>query len=62
MTLDISKKNVKFYDYEFVKEDSIRKKTGQNLQYFSDSDQSLVRKTNSYDNKSYFSSGYDYAG
>lgn len=60
MTLDISKKNVKFYDYEFVKEDSIRKKTGQNLQYFSDSDQSLVRKTNSYDNKSYFSSGYDY--
>ena len=60
MALDISKNFVKFYDYEFAKEDSIRKKTGKNLQYFSDSDQSLVRKINSFDNKSYFSSGYDY--
>jgi len=60
MALDISKNFVKFYDYEFVKEDSIRKKTGENLQYFSDSDQSIIRKTNSFENSSYFSLGYDY--
>lgn len=60
MALDITKDHVKFYDYEFIKEDSIRKKTGKNLQYFSDSDQSLMRKTNSFNNNSYFSSGYDY--
>lgn len=60
MALDISKNFVKFYDYEFAKEDSIRKATKQNLQYFSDSDQSLLRKKNTYENKSYFSSGYDY--
>lgn len=60
MALDIGENFVKFFDYEFARLDSIRKKTGKNPQYFSDSDQSLVRKTNSFDNKSYFSSGYDY--
>ena len=60
MALDISRDYVKFYDYEFIRKDSIRKNTGRNLQYFSDSDQALIRKTNSFNNNSYFSSGYDY--
>jgi GLPGLI family protein len=60
MALDITKNSVKFYDYEFVKEDSIKKSTCKNLQYFSDSEQHISRKINSFENKSYFSFGYDY--
>ena len=60
MALDIQKDYVKFYDSEFIKEDSLRKATGENLQYFSDSDQLLYRKANSNENVSFFSFGYDY--
>ena len=59
MALDINKDQIKFYDFEFVKLDSLRKKGG-NDQYFSDSDQNLVRKSNTYDNEMFFSRGYDY--
>lgn len=59
MALDISESVVKFYDFGFVKRDSIRK-TGKNSQYFSESDQLLLRKPNSFENKMYFSHGYDY--
>lgn len=59
MALDIDKNFVKFYDYEFVRRDSIRK-SGKNSQYFSESDQMLLRKPNSFDNKIFFSHGYDY--
>lgn len=59
MALDISESAVKFYDFGFVKRDSIRK-TGKNSQYFSESDQLLLRKPNSFENKMYFSHGYDY--
>lgn len=60
MALDIDKNFTKFYDYEHIKEDSIRKQTGKNLQYFSESEQYLIRKSNSFENKMYFSFGYDY--
>lgn len=60
MVLDINKNEVKFYDYEFLPIDSIRITTGKNLQAFSEIDQLLTRKTNTFDNKSYFVNGYDY--
>ncbi|WP_317126019.1 GLPGLI family protein, partial [Chryseobacterium sp. SC28] len=59
MALDINKDLVKFYDYEFVKQDSIRK-SGTPLQYFSPSEQLISRKRNSTENRTYISSGYDY--
>lgn len=59
MALDIDKNSVKFFDYEFVRIDSIRK-SGRNSQYFSESDQMLLRKANSFDYKMFFSHGYDY--
>lgn len=59
MALDINKDFVKFYDYEFVKQDSIRK-TGENAQYFSDSEQLMSRKRDSFENQMFFSIKYDY--
>lgn len=59
MALDINDDAVKFYDFEFVRRDSIRK-TGENSQYFSIPDQMLVRKPNSFENKMFFYRGYDY--
>lgn len=59
MALDINKDQIKFYDLEFVKGDSLRK-SGKNHQYFSDADQNLIRKINSYENNMYYSKGYDF--
>ena len=58
MALDINKDFVKFYDYEFVKQDSIRK-SGNLLQYFSPSDQIMSRKRDSFENKMFFSFGFN---
>ena len=59
MALDINKDFVKFYDYEFVKQDSIRK-SGKPLQYFSPSEQLISRKSNTAENRMYTSFGRDY--
>ena len=59
MALDINKDFVKFYDYELIANDSVRK-TGKGTQYFSPSDQLMSRKSNSNENKMYIPSGYDY--
>ncbi|MDQ8140574.1 GLPGLI family protein [Chryseobacterium sp. CFS15] len=59
MALDISDSSVKFYELGFVKNDSLRK-TGKNTQYFLKCDQLLLRKRNSFENKIFFSHGYDY--
>ncbi|MGC4128074.1 MAG: GLPGLI family protein [Bergeyella sp.] len=59
MALDINKDFVKFYDCEYITQDSIRK-TGQLLQYYSDSWQLMSRKRNSYENQMFFSHSYDY--
>lgn len=60
MVLDINKDDVKFYDYEFLPNDSIRVNTGKNLQAMTEIDQALIRNINSTDNKVFFSFGYDY--
>jgi len=60
MILDIDKNKVKFYDYEFLSVDSIRKRTGENMQTNSESDQLLIRKINSSDNKIFRTHGSDY--
>lgn len=60
MALDIQNDVVKFYDYEFAKQDSIRKETGSNIQYHSESEQSLIRKANTYENRMFFPHRYDY--
>lgn len=60
MVLDINKDLIKFYDYDFLRVDSIRKKTGNNIQTNSETDQLIVRKNNSFENKEYHSLTYDY--
>lgn len=59
MTLDINNNDVKFYDYEFIRNDSINKITKQNRQAFSEIDQLLYRKSNSNQNYSMVFEGYD---
>jgi GLPGLI family protein len=58
--LDIDKNNVKFYDYDFVKYDSISKNTGTSWTVGTTSDQLISRKFGSFENKSFYSNYYDY--
>lgn len=60
MVLDIDKDYTKFYDYDFLKNDSISKKTGQNWQTNTQSDQLILRKTNSHENKAFHDNMFDY--
>lgn len=60
MVLDVSKHFVKFYDEEYIKTDSLRKATNQNLQAYSEVDQLLAREINSHINDNMFTMGYDY--
>lgn len=53
MVLDIDKDYAKFYDYEFLKMDSISKKKGENWQTNTMSDQLILRKLNTFDNKEF---------
>lgn len=60
MVLDIDKNYTKFYDYDFLKNDSISKKTGQTWQANTQSDQLILRKANSYENKAFHDNMFDY--
>jgi len=60
MVLDIDKNYTKFYDYEFLRQDSISKKTGENWQTNTQSDQLVLRKTNSNENKAFHDNMFDY--
>jgi len=60
MVLDIDKNDTKFYDYDFLKNDSISKKTGENWQYNTQADQLILRKTNSNENKAFHDNMFDY--
>ncbi|MDO5616329.1 MAG: GLPGLI family protein [Cruoricaptor ignavus] len=60
MVLDINPDSVKFYDYEFLRIDSIRKKSGKNIQTNSETDQRIFRKRNSNENKTFHTHTYDY--
>lgn len=60
MVLEISNQDVKFYDYSFLKYDSINKKTGSNWQTNSQTQQMLIRTINSSKNTSYKDIGFDY--
>ncbi len=60
MVLDIDKNFVRFYDYEFLHVDSLRKKNGENIQVPSESDQLILRKNNSFENKWFHTKGYNY--
>ena len=60
MVLDIDKNYVKFYDYEFLQVDSLRKKNGEDIQTNSEVDQLILRRTNSSENKSFHTHTYDY--
>ncbi|ROI10229.1 GLPGLI family protein [Kaistella haifensis] len=54
MSLDINKEEVKFYDYEFVKYDSLNKRGNEySSRYSTKSDQVLVRKFNTNKNTQY---------
>ena len=60
MVLDIDKDYTKFYDYDFLRNDSISKKTGENWQTNTQSDQLILRKTNSSENKAFHDNMFDY--
>lgn len=60
MVLDIDKDYVKFYDYDFLKNDSISKKIGENWQTNTESDQLILRKANSNENKAFHDNMFDY--
>lgn len=60
MVLDIDKNYVRFYDYDFLKNDSISKKTGENWQTNTQTDQLISRKINSFENKAYHDNIFDY--
>jgi GLPGLI family protein len=60
MVLDIDSEFAKFYDYEYLRTDSLRKATKENLQAYTELDQLLSRKVNSSQNNSMFTMGYDY--
>ncbi len=60
MVLDITKKDVKFYDYPYLKFDSINRKTGSNIQTSSQTNQRIIRKLNSIENKQFLSLDFDY--
>lgn len=60
MVLDIDKEYVKFYDYKFLEMDSISKKTGENWQTNTMTDQLVLRKVNSNENKTFHDNNFDY--
>lgn len=60
MVLDVGKDEVKFYDLEFLRYDSISRKTGENWQYTSQTDQLLKRKFGSNENLNYRNNLFDY--
>lgn len=60
MVLDIDKNATKFYDEEFLIIDSLNVLNKSKLQTKSESDQLLIRKTNSCENKQYHTHTYDY--
>ena len=61
MVLDIDKNFVKFYDYKFLEMDSINKKFGGNNNRTNTmSDQLLIRKRNSNENKTFHDNNFDY--
>lgn len=60
MVLDIDKDNVKFYDYDFLKNDSISKKTGENWQMNTQTDQLILRKAKTFENKTFHDNEFDY--
>ncbi|PQA95034.1 GLPGLI family protein [Chryseobacterium piscicola] len=60
MILDISKKETKFYDYPYLKYDSINKNTGSNIQTSSQTNQRIARDVNSHENRQYISVDFDY--
>ena len=60
MVLDIDKNYVKFYDYDFIKNDSISKKTGENWQTNTQTDQLILRKVKTFENKEFHDNLFDY--
>lgn len=60
MVLDIDNEFVKFYDYKFLEMDSITKKTGENWQTNTMTDQLVVRRLNSNENKTFHDNNFDY--
>ncbi|WP_312081938.1 GLPGLI family protein [Epilithonimonas hominis] len=60
VVLDITNRKVKFYDYNFIKYDSINKNTGSNIQTSSMTDQLVTRDLNSFINNQYFTFHFDY--
>ncbi len=60
MVLDIDKDYTRFYDYDFLKNDSISKKTGENWQANTQSDQLILRKTGSNENRAFHDNLFDY--
>ncbi|AQX06891.1 GLPGLI family protein [Elizabethkingia meningoseptica] len=61
MVLDIDKEYVHFYDYDFLRNDSLRKKEGgSNWQTNTRSEQLILRKINSFENKSFHDNMFDY--
>lgn len=60
MVLDIDKEYVKFYDYDFIKNDSLSKKTGHNYQTNTQTDQLILRKINTFENKAFHDNMFDY--
>ncbi|MDY3538150.1 GLPGLI family protein [Riemerella anatipestifer] len=60
MVLDIDKDFVKFYDYKFLEMDSISKKTGENWQTNTMTDQLVLRKLNSNENTTFHDNDFDY--
>lgn len=60
MVLDIDKNKVKFYDYQFVENDSIGKTTGQEWMTNTRSDQLLLRNINSFENVTFHDNMFDY--
>lgn len=61
MVLDIDKNDVKFYDYQFITNDSLSKKSNGN-KYFTNTqtDQLLKRKINTFNNTTYHDNMFDY--
>lgn len=60
MVLDIDNEFVKFYDYKFIEMDSLSKKTGENWQTNTITDQLILREINTNENKSFHDNNFDY--
>lgn len=60
MVLDVTKDEVKFYDYGFIEADSIGKRNNVNQFYNTQVDQLIIRKTNSFENTEFHDNMFDY--